>query len=164
MFFIGADSNAAERVARSCASINYKPIFSIPNVVTTLSVARDPLMEGTVAAENVVPWFDTANPGANAFLQAVKRYAPGTVPLGGGMEGWVAAALFGEAAKNLSEPPTAESLLEGLWSLKDDDLGGMAPPLNFAKGQNHTLPFCFWPIQLRSGTFVSTNNFQRSCD
>jgi branched-chain amino acid transport system substrate-binding protein len=79
------------------------------------------------------------------------------------MTGWVSTQLFQLAAKNIGDPPTSQAILNGLWSIKNDDLGGITQPLTFTKGQPAAQMVCYWLLELKSGHFVSPNNGQRTC-
>jgi branched-chain amino acid transport system substrate-binding protein len=93
----------------------------------------------------------------------MRHYAPG-VPLdGSGIEGWTSAQLFAAATQNLPDNPTTQDVLAGLWSIKNNDLGGLTGPITFTKGQNAPEVLCWWAVQLKSGQAVSPNGGQRSC-
>jgi branched-chain amino acid transport system substrate-binding protein len=163
IFYLALDTNSVERAAASCTSISYKPIYVIPSLVTLPDLVSDPHLDGAVAAQNTMIWFNTASPSVAEFQQALKRYAPGQVPSSSGMAGWVSAKLFEEATRNLSEPPSSQSVLDGLWSIKGNDLGGITAPLTFTRDENNTLPFCYWINQIQGGKYVSPNAFTRTC-
>ena len=42
--------------------------------------------------------------------------------------GWVAGKLLERAGANLPDPPTSEAILRGLWSVSNDNLGGLTEP------------------------------------
>jgi hypothetical protein len=77
--------------------------------------------------------------------------------------GWVSAKLFEAATQHLSEPPTSESILSGLWAMNNNDLGGLTYPLTFTKGQNAPQVFCTWIVQVKDGQWSSPNGNQRIC-
>jgi branched-chain amino acid transport system substrate-binding protein len=163
MFYLGMDTNSVERIARSCASIGYRPVFAIANLVTLPSLSSEPLLDGLISAQNTAPWFDTGNPGVAEFQKALARYAPGHVPSASGMAGWVSAKLFEQATKDISEPPSSKGVLQGLWGMNGADLGGLAAPLTYHQGQDNPQAFCYWIAQIQGGKFVSPNNSQRVC-
>jgi branched-chain amino acid transport system substrate-binding protein len=157
------DANSLGRLARSCASINYKPIYALVNLVTIPNLPENPLLDGLVSAQNIMPWVNTASPGVAEFRRVLSRYAPGHSPSAAGIAGWAAAQLLQMAASNLSDPPTSQNILDGLWAMKGNDLGGITGPLTYNRGQNNPVPFCYWIIQIQRGNYVSPNNFQRTC-
>jgi hypothetical protein len=47
--------------------------------------------------------------------------------------------------------------------MKNDDLGGIAEPLTFTKGQNNVQRICYWINEIQGGTYISPNSSQRTC-
>jgi branched-chain amino acid transport system substrate-binding protein len=168
LFLISLDPNSVTRLGRSSASIDYHPLYvTIPAAFPT-NVTADPNFngpDGIIASSPVLPWLANNNPGIAQMLTALGRYSTGLSPAKQGVQsGWVSAKLFEFAATRLSEPPTSQSLLDALWTLKNNDLGGLAQPLTFSANQNAPQsPICYWILQVRSGNWMSPNNNQRSC-
>jgi branched-chain amino acid transport system substrate-binding protein len=163
LFLIGLDANSATRIAQSCASVNYHPIFAVTSSVAQPQLASDPLLNGLVVNMPVLPWLVTSNPAIREFQQALKQYAPSLQPDATTIPGWVSAKLFEAATQHLSEPPTSESILSGLWAMNNNDLGGLTYPLTFTKGQNAPQVFCTWIVQVKDGQWSSPNGNQRIC-
>jgi branched-chain amino acid transport system substrate-binding protein len=164
ILMLGLDANSTARVARSCKSVGYQPIFAMPASASNQSMAENPLLDGVVVGQTVMPWMVTSNPAIVEYREALKKYASGLRPDSATIIGWVAAELFERAARNLSDPPTSESLLEGLWSIGNDDLGGLTQPVKFVKGENAPKVFCWWAVHLRDDQFVSPDDGRRRCD
>jgi branched-chain amino acid transport system substrate-binding protein len=163
IFLVSLDANSLERLARSCASVNFHPVYVTIASAASLQIASDAGLEGMGAALNTLPWFATSNPGIVEFQNALRQFAPGLRPGGASVTGWVSAKLFERASKNLSDPPTSQSILDGLWSIKDDDLGGLTYPLTFTRDQNAAPVLCYWVAQIKGGQYISPNNAQRAC-
>jgi branched-chain amino acid transport system substrate-binding protein len=163
LFAVGMDTNSIERVLSACASIGYHPLFFTGGALATPALAQDAQAEGLIDLSYVAPFTQVSNPQVAAMQAAIKQYAPG-VPLSPGtMVGWVAGLLFAEAAQHLSATPTSKDLLQSLWSIKNDDLGGTTQPLTFAQGQNTTPQICFWTLQIHNGGFIQTGSPNRVC-
>jgi branched-chain amino acid transport system substrate-binding protein len=77
--------------------------------------------------------------------------------------GWTAGALLEKAGTALGEPPTSEALLAGLWSIKEDTLGGITSPLTFVKNQPPSPKACWFNFELRQRTWVSPDKFTLHC-
>jgi branched-chain amino acid transport system substrate-binding protein len=75
----------------------------------------------------------------------------------------VSAKTFEVAARTLPDRPTAEHVLNGLWSLKDENLGGLTYPLNFPKGQNSPRKACWGVVLIKNKGFVAPNGSQLTC-
>ena len=71
-------------------------------------------------------------------------------------------ALAAGEAGHLSATPTAAEFTTGLESLKGDTLGGLTPPLTFAKGKDHQIA-CFYEMAIKDGKFVTLNGGKYIC-
>lgn len=163
ILLLALDPNSIQRLARACKSIGYQPQYAAISSIASLEIASDPNLDGMYVAQPVFPWMVTTNPANVEFLQALAKYAPSVKPSGANNVGWVSAKLFELAAQSVSEPPTSQSILEGLWSIKGNDLGGMTMPLTFTKGQTAPQSGCFWNVQIQGGKYVSPDNATKTC-
>jgi branched-chain amino acid transport system substrate-binding protein len=157
------DFNSQQRVAASCARQGYHPAFThIPTGVGEKFKA-DPNMDGYVAGSNVFPWFQSGTPATDDYQQAMKTYG-GSVPPGvGPAQGWTAGKLMERAGASLPEPPTSEALLQGLWTIKNDSLGGLTQPLSFFENKPSTPVACWYNITIRNRSWVSPDGFKFQC-
>jgi branched-chain amino acid transport system substrate-binding protein len=129
---LGMDGSSMARVARSCASLGFRPLLSGVGQSLSPSQAEDPNLRAFGLGNDT--------PGFRAYRDALARYAPGTEPDGSSITGWAAgklleAAVSGVAAKARSGSLTTALLLEGLGTIKNEDLGGLTAPLTFTPGQ-----------------------------
>jgi branched-chain amino acid transport system substrate-binding protein len=107
-------------------------------------------------------WND--NPGVSEFLNAMKAYLPGTPPGPSEAGGWTSGKLFERAAAAMTEPPTTAALLEGLWSIKNDTLGGITGPRTFVRAQpTPQNPSCGYDMVMEKGAWRSPDGFQLHC-
>jgi len=106
------------------------------------------------------PYTDENVPGIKEFRDAVEAYHPG---LTGDkqfnilvLQSWAGAKLFQAAAEAVKLSPTSTSadVLKGLYSLKDETLGGISAPLNFAKGKP-AFPSCYFTSTIEGGALVA---------
>ena len=163
VFIMVLDNNSVMRVGRSCARQNYKPLLGLFDNVTLPSVAQEPVMEGSVVATKAPPWPQKDTPGLAEIHQAFAAVAPGVQVNGAHVNGWVSAKTFETAARNLPDRPTSEDVLNGLWAIKDDSLGGLTYPLNFPKGQNSPRKACWGVVLIKNKGFVAPNGSKLTC-
>lgn len=168
IFYIGTDTASLQRVGRSCGSIGYKPVYSTTHVVGAPYLVKDATMDGLIVSQSVIPWFATSNPEVRRYQDTLAKFAPGIVPSAASIMGWVAAQLFAKGAAavprtSLTQPQASQALLDGLWKIKDDDLGGTTAPLTFKKDQIAAKRLCYWSVQIQNGKYVSPDNFKRNC-
>lgn len=159
-----SDINSLKRLAKSCSTVNFKPVYAVGAQTADVNAPSDPLLDGLSMGASVLPWVVTSHAGVTEHTAVLKQYAPGLQPGPNTMVGWASAKLFELATKNLPEPPTSAGLLDGLWSIRNDDLGGITVPLTFTKGQPSPRTFCFWRLRIAGGRFVSPDNGARTCE
>jgi branched-chain amino acid transport system substrate-binding protein len=162
--FVSDASDAIIKFATACAQQGFRPQeLSLDGTMTTnwLTVSA---LNGTVAAEEDAPWFLTSTPALAAFHNAMKKYQPSATITSASMQAWAAGQLFAAAYKAAGAPANASSadILKGLYSLKNETLGGIAPPLNFVKGQP-TAVKCAFVVGIESGKFVAPNGLKLTC-
>jgi branched-chain amino acid transport system substrate-binding protein len=157
------DNNSMLRVARSCARQNYKPTYGFFDNVTLPSVAQDPNVEGAVVAAKAPPWVATDVPGLAEIHKAFAEVVPGVEVNGAHVNGWVSARTFEEAAKNLPDKPTNEDVLNGLWSLQGNDLGGLTYPLTFPKMGNSPNKACWGVVVIKDKRFIAPKGSAVTC-
>jgi branched-chain amino acid transport system substrate-binding protein len=78
-----------------------------------------------VIVSQVVPYpFGSSKPVAAEYLERIRAAGAGNEPSYGGMEGYIAAKTLIEGLRRAGNNPSSESLITGLESLHDVDLGG----------------------------------------
>jgi branched-chain amino acid transport system substrate-binding protein len=140
------DAPTQTRVARSCSSVGFHPHY----VAYPLGVGNEqeflnhPELANTPVPLQTFPWMANATPAQQYFQKAMSQYAGGAIRGYAGSLGWVAGALLVAATTNLPANPTTNDILNGLYSIKGNDLGGLTAPLTFQRGQNPVEPFCYF--------------------
>ena len=163
VLFMFSDSNSTNRIAASCVRQSFHPQFAIGHGIALDRHAEDPNLDGMISSTTVFPYFQTGTPAADEFHSAVKSSGKAG-NIGVAMaQGWTSGKLMEKAGVALPEPPTTEAILQGLWRIKDDTLGGITLPLTFTEGQNPTPVSCWFDIAIRKGAWVSVDNFKQHC-
>ena len=88
-----------------------------------------------------------------------KGVAPGLRP----PAGWVTGKLLEKAAARNTEPPTSKAILEGLWSIRNDTLGGITAPLTFEKEKPAAKIACWFGVMTKNQTWTSVDGFKMHC-
>jgi branched-chain amino acid transport system substrate-binding protein len=157
------DANSVSRFAGSCARQGYRPNFA---TLSSLAVARhadDPNLAGMTASTMAFPWFQSGTSATDEFQQAYRTLGSGITPGVGPATGWTAGKLLERAAINLPEPPTNEAILKGLWSIKDDNLGGLTHPLTFVEGQPAKPISCWFDLRIKNKVWSNPDGFGLHC-
>ena len=150
---LGMEGTSASRLRRSCRSVSFDvPIISIGTAFS--ASVGDTSMEGAwiTSGVRITP---PDHPAVAEWLAALKQYVPGTTPVATGGIGWVAAKVFELAAKHFPDTPTNEAVLDGLWSINGNDIGGLTRPLTYNKDQPAPqTPTCWFVNQLAKGGWI----------
>jgi branched-chain amino acid transport system substrate-binding protein len=143
---LALDGASMTRLARSCASVGYRPLLAAAAATFNLSNAEDPDLRsfGMVSESPVAPWTAQDTPAMRAFHAAMARYAPQVPPDGEAVLAWTSGALLEAAVAEIPAPELSGGLspaliVEGLGRIHDDNLGGLTAHLTFAPGEQHAL-------------------------
>lgn len=162
-FYVVSDGNSLHRVARDCKSVGYTPTFGFPSTVIKNEDAADPKVDGLVTTPPFLPWTAEGSPELALFRDVVTRLAPGTNAEGNPEAGWVSARLFEAAVGRSAAPTTSAGILEGLWSLRDETVGGTLPALNFSRDKANPAAQCWSHLVAKGGRLVSPTDNRVSC-
>jgi branched-chain amino acid transport system substrate-binding protein len=166
MMFISAEAATVQRVAKSCKGIGFNPIYIGIGLGASKGALEDPNVAaaGFYFGTSAVPFLATGLPALNTFAQAFRTYTGALAPDAPTMTGWAAGMLFkaaidAVAAEARSGPITTEMVYQGLYSLKNQTLGGLLPPMNFVKDKTPPIVPCFGVIKAStSGLSAPTGN------
>jgi branched-chain amino acid transport system substrate-binding protein len=164
ILYLALDANSYQRLGRSCASVGYHPKYGIAQPVMLADLAKDPNLQGSPGVSYTAPFFYDASPAIAEFHRAMAQYAPDAALTGSASLGWSAAKLLAAAARQLSATPTSGDILDGLWSLAGDDLGGLTAPLRFRRDEPTVPAVCYWQVIVGDGRYQSPDSGQRHCE
>ena len=68
---------------------------------------------------------------------------------------WSVLQLFAKANANMTDAPTKDETLAAMYTVKDETLDGLIPPITFTEGQLAAARPCFWPYKLENGEFTN---------
>ncbi|HST89834.1 MAG TPA: hypothetical protein VLJ14_15785, partial [Ktedonobacterales bacterium] len=101
-----------------------------------------PLVSRAWVVSQGASWGDTSKPGMAQLLQDVQKYAPDQQPDGffefGYTEAKVTQAIIAKAISN--NDLSRDGLFNAFESLKNVDLGGLLPPLNYGSSPDERVP------------------------
>jgi branched-chain amino acid transport system substrate-binding protein len=143
---VGPPNTVAPILTKSHAK-GWKPLFLTVSFVGTdeliLEAGND--AEGMVITQVVPPYYSTDLKSVALYRRALSKYAPSSRPNFVSLEGFVDAMVMVEALKRAGKEPTRESLIRGIESIHEEDLGlGPQLKLNYSakahKGFDHVIP------------------------
>ena len=162
-FYVLLDSASITRVARACGRQAYQPLYATGGAGLADYLKDDPELAGAVSSTYVFPYFQTNTPATAEFQHAFRKYGKGIVVGNNPALGWVSGKLFERATAHLPEPPTSAAILAGLWTLRDDSLGGLTQPLTFVENQPAKPLTCWFNVVVKDKQWTSPDNFERHC-
>jgi branched-chain amino acid transport system substrate-binding protein len=170
--FITAFVDAASelRLARSCASIGFK----VPIVGAAFSFTAASLNDPHISAIKVysgspnAPLAATGVPAIEAFKTALKTFSPDFVADQSALSGWAAGKLFEAAINAVSAKARAGSITtamvyEGLYSLKNETMGGLGPGVTFKPGQKPQTQPCYYAVAVIDKQYRAPLGAQKLC-
>jgi branched-chain amino acid transport system substrate-binding protein len=155
-------------VLASCAQQGYHPLVVGNGGTVTAAWAKSPDANGAVTVQPNFPVFNLTTPAEKGFESALKKYAPSVLTSANfgenEAETWAAGMLFEAAAKagKLGDNPTPADVLKGLYALRGDTLGGLAPPLTFKPGA-HAVN-CWFTMDITGGAFTTPDGQDTTCE
>lgn len=169
--FIADAGTIIQNVAKDCSQQDYYPAYLTEGAGYTPDQATSPGLEKNLWTQYAdYPFWGTTAP-VQAYNTAMDKYFPGVRENTQTMNedafmGWVSAKLVqaGIEAGGLtaSGTPSASEVAQGLNSLKNDTLDGLAPPLTFTAGQAHHVN-CYFVAHIVNGKPSLANNGKYSC-
>jgi branched-chain amino acid transport system substrate-binding protein len=164
------DVNTAQavwpRLAKSCHDQGYDPLWILPGSGDITPVLGEPSLDGAYVLYSAFPGF-VDDPATKEYRDVVAKYLPDETLLGLGGAGpgaWVSAKLIEAATQNVSGAVTHDNFFDGLYSLKDETLGGLSPgPLNFEAGIGFKGVDCVYAYQIKGDEITAPNGINPTC-
>ena len=161
--FLAVEANSIMRVAASCSRQNYHPVFMTISLAVTNALESDPQVEGMYATAQVFPWMLGSTPATAQFQQAAQQYAPSLRLSGATAVAWVSGQVLAKVAARSGAQPTSQDILNGLWSLHNETVDGLAPPLNYVQNQPAPPVSCYFMIEMKGGKWTAPSGDSYAC-
>jgi branched-chain amino acid transport system substrate-binding protein len=159
----GMDSNSISRLARSCLQQGYRPMYLTASLSTTAATAKDPNLDGLIAPVGTFPFPANDLPAIKDYRTAIARYAPTIVESPTTSVVWTSGILLRQISKSLPAKPSSQDFLAGLYQIKNDNLGGLAPPLTYVQGKPAPDSRCYFQLSVRQGRYVAPIGSKPDC-
>jgi branched-chain amino acid transport system substrate-binding protein len=160
-----ADPSTYTRVMASCAKVGYFPKWMIYTLQVSSSETTVP-NASAIGMQQTFPFFLTSgSPALTEWGQAIKG-APANSIAAQASGTWVSLKLLQQALTTgipKGGTPTSAELLKGLYSIKNDTLGGLSIPLTFTAGKPSPEGKCWFDIQLSKGKFTAPHGTTPQC-
>jgi branched-chain amino acid transport system substrate-binding protein len=150
------DEASAIRIARSAHRQGYHPVLA-----GSYTVNNDVLLKAGDDAVGIIGFSATAPYGSSPLLQpyreAVARYVSDGRLAGYGATAWVQGKLVERLADFFGDKPRPGSadILDALYALRNETLGGLIPPITFNHGAHGRVNRCMVPIRIGKNAIES---------
>jgi len=159
VFAMGFEPNGISRVAAACARQGFFPVYLIPSASYGAQHLNDSNMRQVVVNSPVAPYGSAVTA---EMQEAFARFAPDVHVTVSHVEGWTAGKLLERAAQNL-QAPTTEAILEGLWTIRNEDLNGLTAPIVFNRDAPATPVTCWFLLEAGDGRLEPYRDGERRC-
>jgi branched-chain amino acid transport system substrate-binding protein len=160
---LNSSGEVAERFVADCAKQNYRPMLVSPGQSFEDKLYDNANYDGAYLANDSFNWFGD-DPAATEFLAAMKSYRPKTQLNVSATAGWAAGVMFGKAAASVGAAPTSAEIYTGLYAQPArNTLGGLAPPITYAKDKPAVVEPCGWYGQLKDGKAIAPHGSAAVC-
>jgi branched-chain amino acid transport system substrate-binding protein len=169
--FIGDSNVTVARVAQDCVRQGYKPAYLVEGQGFANNYISNPAISANLWSEMPDIPFTSNIPAVQAMNAAVDKYEPGLRQNINWSEGdlitWTSGELLEAAVKagglTASGTPSAAEITQGLESMHNETLNGLAPPFTFTAGQPHHND-CWFLVHVSNGVASTVNNGQVTCE
>jgi branched-chain amino acid transport system substrate-binding protein len=160
VLYVAFDTNSEQRIANSCDRQGYHPLYILGSADDTFGSNQS--FAGALTISFAFP-FTYGGPETGGYLDAVRRYAPGT-PLGlWSSQAWASGKLFEKIVANIKGPVTSQAILDQLSSFNGETMSGLLPPLTFPRNQPAPTTKCTFAQVMRGGKWVPLNGMTPIC-
>jgi branched-chain amino acid transport system substrate-binding protein len=165
-YSVGSGSAVTLRIAHECAAAGLKAKLLAGDGAVTTAWLTEPAANGALLTELDVPFFDDSIPASKEMQSALQQYAPGLGKLNGptAAYSWVSGKLFEKAVAAIPAGTaiTPASIKAGLYTLRNETLGGLTPPLTFTQDKP-TVINCYFVMGVSNGKFTEPQGLKTSC-
>jgi branched-chain amino acid transport system substrate-binding protein len=146
-------------LATDCSQQGYSPVYVGGSIEAGASYVKGlPSGSTMVVGENVFPWFVHSTPATEQYWNALEQYEPGVFTSNNYNPSlamaWTSGEMFAAAAAHLGSNPTPAGVKAGLYSLKNETLGGLIGPTTYVPGQAST-GSGYFIVVLKNGQYTA---------
>jgi branched-chain amino acid transport system substrate-binding protein len=166
VIFSLVDGAGQVREADDCATAaNFHPVYISESLSANTDQETDANLQGLYIPVGTFPWPDNSTPADQVYHTETNKYAASEDLNATSSADWASGILAMEAAAgHLSATnPTSAQFLAGIYSIKNNNLGGLTPPLTFTSGQVPTLSSCYFAAQVENNKWTAPSGDNLQC-
>ena len=151
------DGPSVGRLAANCHAQDYKPLFLGISLGLSANLISYPAVNENnfFAPLNTFVWTDTSIPATKKWAEDVLKYFGRPLTGPSPAMAYASGMLAAEAVKaGLSANPTSADIVKGLYTIKNNNLGGLIAPLTFTpKLPREGITSCYFLLTIAGGTW-----------
>lgn len=151
--YMAVAPQGAARLMQQCIQQGYTGLFSA-EASSFLPALYSPIKGLTmVGTLNGFPWWVNSAP-VETYRSAMTKYVSSSVDwqTSASTATWASLELLGTALSSHTGDVTRQTILDAMYSIKDQTLGGLLPqPVTYTAGQAAAAVNCFWQFKFVSG-------------
>lgn len=158
-----ADPNTVSRVAASCRRQGYSPQFLQVGSTVQASFVQEEGFSDLLLQPFSMPFAGVSTPAAEEFRSAWAAYGGSGVAGSAASIAWAAAKVFEKAARAAGDDRTSAGILKGLYTIKNDRIGGFTVPLTFRPGKPGVDAGCWFVMRAVNGKWTAPQGDRVDC-
>jgi len=160
---MAVDNFSMIRVKRSADRQNYHPVISFQY----LGHSERFLEQGGKDLDGILiggMWPHWTSPKLADYREAVARFGQGVAKGSTSIAAYEGGKLLELISKSFPANPTSQDVINGLYGLNGETLGGLMPPLTYIPGQpSDSANLCVIPFKIDNGEFITKDGDNYTC-
>jgi branched-chain amino acid transport system substrate-binding protein len=171
MAIVGISPSVTLNIIKTCLQQGYKGAFMTTAGLLTPGWDKDASLNGTkvYVLDDVWPFYQQSTSAQQEYSQAIQQYSPGMLTNPGYnayvQDAWTGMQMFKTAAQAAKIGPnsTSADLLNGLYALHNETLGGLIGPVTYSKSAKSQVANCYFVSLLSSGQWTEPLGTKAQC-
>ena len=168
---VGISPSVTLNIIKTCLQQGYSGAFFTTSGLANPTWNTEAVLKGTrvYVLDDVWPFYQQSTPAQKEYVQAIQQYAPGMLTNPGYnayvQDAWTGMEMFKAAAEAAGIGPnsTGADVLNGLYKLHNETLGGLIGPVTFSKAAKVQTANCYFVSELANGKWSSPLGANAQC-
>jgi branched-chain amino acid transport system substrate-binding protein len=171
MAIVGISPSVTLNIIKTCLQQGYKGAFMTTSGLLNPGWEKDASLNGTkiYVLDDVWPFYQQTTAAQKEYFSAIQQYAPGMLTNPGYnayvQDAWTGMEMFKTAAEAAKITPasTSADLLNGLYTLHNETLGGLIGPVTYSKSVKSQIANCYFVSLLQKGQWTEPLGTKAQC-
>jgi branched-chain amino acid transport system substrate-binding protein len=168
---VGISPSVTLNIIKTCLQQGYSGAFFTTSGLANPAWNKEAALKGSriYVLDDVWPFYQQSTPAQKEYFQAIQQYAPTMLTNPGYnayvQDAWTGMEMFKAAAKaaNIGPNSTSTDVVNGLYKLHNETLGGLIGPVTFSKTDKVHLANCYFVSLLANGEWSDPLGEKAQC-